>query len=132
MEESPKKKVQRSKKESITKTEIGKLKDQVIEARIEYKSLWRVIKVSSWFVGFIFIIIGFFGYNKMDSIESMIIERANSRLAQTDSILAKIDTSKINELNRRLLEKQREYETILENFQKFVDSQKILEHCCPK
>jgi hypothetical protein len=65
-------------------------------------------------------ILAFFGYDKIENIEITIMNQANERLTQTDSILSKIDQSRIDSLNQILLLKEQEYNVIISNFERIV------------
>ena len=104
-----------------------KLRDELLETRVNYKTLLNNFKMLAVFVTIVLAIIAYFGYGKIDSIESKILEKANIRLAKTDALLAKIDDKKIDELNKRLSEKQHEYETTLQNFERVLAKNKELE-----
>lgn len=72
-------------------------------------------------------ILAFFGYEKVDKIEKTILERANQRLEKTDSLLAKIDEKRIDEINQRLIEKEKEYQKTISHFDKLISQSKEIE-----
>jgi hypothetical protein len=109
------------------KSSYEKLRDELFDTRVDLKAWIRSLKVLGSSVVVLLTILGYFGYNKIESIESTILDKANARLAKTDTILSKIDEKKIDELNRRLGEKQREYEITLSNFEKVLRKNKELE-----
>ena len=103
------------------------LKKDITEVKIDYKSWMRTLKTIGFSITVILAIFAYFGYDKIDSLEKTILERTNNRLAQTDSILAKIDSKKINELNQRISEKEKEYSQTLNNFEKIISQNKKIE-----
>ncbi len=104
-----------------------KLRDELFDTRVDLKAWITGLKILGSSVTVLLAILAYFGYNKIESIESTILEKANARLAKTDTILSKIDERKIDELNRRLAGKQREYELTLSNFEKVLAKNKELE-----
>jgi hypothetical protein len=103
------------------------LRKDITEVRIDYKSWMRTIKVITFSVTIILAVLAYFGYDKIDSLENTIIERTNNRLAQTDSILSKIDEKKINEINQRISDKEKEYTQTLKNFEKIITQNRRIE-----
>ncbi|MDP4194857.1 MAG: hypothetical protein Q8940_07400 [Bacteroidota bacterium] len=104
-----------------------KLRDEVFKINVDYHTWMRSLKVIGICVTIILTLLTFFGYDKIDSIEKTILERANVRLAKTDSLLAKIDDKRINEINYKLLQKEKEYEVTIGNFEKMIAQNERLE-----
>lgn len=103
------------------------LRKDITEVRIDYKAWIRTIKIIAFSVTIILAVLTYFGYDKIDSLEKTIIDRTNNRLAQTDSILSKIDEKKINEINQRITDKEKEYSQTLKNFEKIITQNKRIE-----
>ena len=72
-------------------------------------------------------VLAFFGYNKIENIEETILQQANARLSITDSLLAKINQTKIDSLNQVLLLKEEEYKTTIENLERVVKQSMALQ-----
>ena len=72
-------------------------------------------------------VLAFFGYNKIENIEKIVIDKTNQRLAITDSLLAKIDQKKIDSIKNILIVKEKEYSTIITNFEKTIQQNRELE-----
>lgn len=104
-----------------------KYREDLFETRVDLKAWKQSIKILSTSVTILIAILAFFGYNKIDTIESTIMNKANARLAKTDSILSEIDEKRIDDLNNKLSEKQREYEITLKNFEDLLVKNKELE-----
>ncbi|MCL4548701.1 MAG: hypothetical protein M1495_09045 [Bacteroidetes bacterium] len=104
-----------------------KLRDELFKVSVDYKAWMRSLKIIAIAITIILTLLAFFGYDKIDTIEKTILERANLRLAKTDSILSKIDDKKINELNMRLVEKEKQYEQTLSNFEKLLSQNEKIE-----
>lgn len=97
-----------------------KIRDELFEYRVDIKSYKAKLNVIIYAGSILLVILAFFGYDKIENIETTILDRAGERLAQTDSILAKIDQPRIDSINRLLLLKEQEYSVVISNFEKIV------------
>ncbi|MBI5216975.1 MAG: hypothetical protein HY960_14570 [Ignavibacteriae bacterium] len=104
-----------------------KLRDELFEVRVDIKAYIRSLKILGSSVAILFTILAYFGYDKIDSVQQTILNKANQRLAQTDSLLANIDQTKLDSLNRLLVQKQKEYQITLSNFELALRRNKELE-----
>lgn len=106
---------------------IDKLRDELFNYRVDIKSYIKNLNTIMISGTVLIALLAFFGYNRIDSIEKTILEEANKRLAVTDSILAKIDQSKIDSLNTFLIIKEKELIQTISNFEKIIYQNKSLE-----
>jgi len=113
--------------EDINNSSVENLRNELFDYRVDIKSYKRNLNTIIIASSVLISVLAFFGYNKIDAIEESILERANNRLAITDSILAKIDQAKIDSLNTLLVEKEKEYKLTISNFEKIVTQNKDLE-----
>ncbi len=90
-----------------------KLRDELTETRIDLKAWIRSMKILGICVSILLFILAFLGYDKIDSIQQ--------------KILSKIDEKRLDELNQRILAKEREFEQTLKNFEKVQSKNKELE-----
>ncbi len=90
-----------------------KLRDELMDTRIDLKAWIRSMKILGVSVSIILFILAFLGYDKIESIEQ--------------KILSKIDEKRLNELNQRIIAKEREFEQTLINFEKVLSKNKELE-----
>ncbi|WP_138429603.1 hypothetical protein [Fodinibius saliphilus] len=104
-----------------------KLRDELFEVRVDYKSWLRSLKIIATSISVILFILAFFGYSKIESIENTIYQQVDERLQITDSLLSSIDQSKIDSLNSRLREKEREYDQTIKNLESTIDKSKELQ-----
>lgn len=99
---------------------VEKLREELFEYRVDIKSYKGKLNVIIYAGSILLVILAFFGYDKIYNIETTILNRANERLAQTDSILSKIDQPRIDSINQLLLVKEQEYNVVIANFEKIV------------
>lgn len=104
-----------------------KLRDELFEIRVDVKAYIRSLKVLGSAVAILFAILAYFGYDKIDSVQQTVLNKANQRLAKTDSLLARLDQTKLDSLNLLLVQKQQEYEVTLSNFELALRRNKELE-----
>jgi hypothetical protein len=121
------KKQSNSEKNDIDSSSLEKLKSDLFDYRIDIKAYKRNINTIIICGSLIISVLGFFGYNKIESIQNSILERANERLAITDSILSKIDQKKIDSLNEIISQKEIEYQQTIENFENTILKNRALE-----
>lgn len=106
---------------------LEKITNDLFDYRVDIKS-YKMSLNSIIIAGSILVsILAFFGYNKIENIETTIMEKANKRLTVTDSLLAKIDQSKIDSLNFMLLKKEQEYLVTIANFERIIQQSKDLQ-----
>jgi hypothetical protein len=103
------------------------LRKDIIEVKIDYKSWMRSLKVIAIAVTVVLSILAYFGYDKIDTLEKTILDRTNSRLAKTDTLLSKIDEKRIDAINKRITEKETEYNSTLKSIEKVINQNKIME-----
>lgn len=103
------------------------LRKDINDVRIDYKSWMRSLKVIAISVTVVLSILAYFGYDKIDTLEKSIIERTNSRLAKTDTLLSKIDEKRIDNINKRITEKENEYNVTLNSISKIINQNRIVE-----
>lgn len=96
------------------------LRNELFDYRVDIKSYKKNLNTIIVCGTIVFSILGFMGYNKIENIEKTILEKANKRLIQTDSLLAKIDQTKIDSLNTMLRNKEIEYNILLARFEKII------------
>ena len=87
--------------------ENNKLRDELFEYRVDIKSYIRNLNTIIIAGTLIISVLAFFGYNKIENIEKIVIDKTNQRLAITDSLLAKIDQKKIDSIKNILIVKKR-------------------------
>jgi len=104
-----------------------KINEDLIEVRVEIKSYKQSFKILVSSVAVIIAILAYFGYDKIESIQKQILNSANQRLAKTDSLLSNLDQQKLDLLNEKLIQKTKEYEKTLSNFNKALTRNKELE-----
>jgi hypothetical protein len=112
---------------TISQSTTEKLRDELFEVRVDIKAYIRNINVLIICATLVISILAFFGYNKIDSVEKQILEKANNRLARTDSLLAKINEKKLDSINKILVAKQIEYGNTIKNFELVILQNKLLE-----
>lgn len=129
-----------------------KLREEIVEVKVDYKAWLRSLKVIAVAVTIILALFAFFGYDKIESIESTIIGAVNERIAKTDSLISLVDQVRISELDVRLIElthrveekekeltqrigqlneriraKERDYQLTLSNFERFLSKNQEVE-----
>tara|TARA_B110001450_G_scaffold251786_1_gene272400 strand:- start:639 stop:1424 length:786 start_codon:yes stop_codon:yes gene_type:complete len=109
------------------KSSIDKLREDLFDYRIDIKSYIKNLNTIMISGSIIISVLAFFGYNKIENIEQTILEKANKRLAVTDSILSQIDQQKIDSLNTLIVTKEKEYLQTISNFEKIIFQNKELE-----
>lgn len=100
---------------------IDKLRDDLFKYRVDILSYKNKINTLILAGTIIISVLAFFGYNKIENIEKTIMYRANERLAITDTLLAKIDQSKIDSLNLLILSREQEYNVLIANFENIIE-----------
>ena len=104
-----------------------KMQNDIIEIKVDYRSWLRSLKVIGSSIAIILGILAYFGYDKIDTLESTILKQLNSRLAITDSLLSNIDEDKLDKLNIRLEEKEKEYNKTIANIARIIMLNKEIE-----
>lgn len=104
-----------------------KLRDELFDYRVTIKTYIKNLNTIMISGTIILSLLAFFGYNKIENIERIIITKVDKRLAVTDSILSKIDQKTIDSLNILLLEKELDLKKTIENFEKTISKNKELE-----
>jgi hypothetical protein len=95
-----------------------KLRDELFHYRIEIQSYKRSMGMLAVCVSIVLAVIGFFGYNKVDSIVEEVKRSANERLSRSDSILAKIDTRFLDSITTVVQERTVLYEKAVDALEK--------------
>ena len=124
-----KKSNQTPRKETNEKEESNyeKLRDELFDYRVTIKTYIKNLNTIIISGTIIFALLAFFGYDKIENIERIIITKVDKRLAITDSILSKIDQRTIDSLNILLTEKELELKKTIENFEKTISRNNELE-----
>lgn len=117
------KKAMMKKKESIENTpqdssKIEKLRDDLFQYRVEIQSYKRSMNILSACVSIVIALLGFFGYNKVESLLDKVEQGANERLAKTDELLDKIDTHYLDSLKLTVEERTLAYEQAISALEK--------------
>lgn len=99
-----------------------KLREELFKYRVSIESYKMNINTIIVCATIIISVIAFFGYNKVDGIQEIVIEKTNKRLMKTDSLLAKIDQKKIDSLNTVLVKKEIEFKNTIKNFDIVINS----------
>lgn len=95
-----------------------KLRDELFQYRVEIQSYKRSMNTLWACVSVVVAILGFFGYNRVESLLEKVEESANERLSKTDSILTKIDTQFLDSITTAVAEKTEEYENAIAALEK--------------
>lgn len=103
------------------------LRNELFEYRVSIKSYIKSLNTIIICGTIVISILAFFGYNKIDNIQNIVLDKANKRLAQTDSILSQIDQSKIDSLNVVILNKENQLTETIVNFEKIIKQNELLE-----
>lgn len=103
------------------------LRKEIVEVKIDYKAWMRSLKIIGFSVTIILALLAFWGYDKIDTIEKTILERTDQRLAQSDSLLSKIDDKRIADLNNKLLLKEKEYTQTIKSLENIITQNKQIE-----
>jgi hypothetical protein len=104
-----------------------KLRDELFDTKVDLKSFIRSIKIIVTSVSIIITILAFFGYNKIENIQTQILEQANERVAKVDTLLAKVDENRINIMNAKILATQKNLDSLYNNIGKLIIKNKKLE-----
>jgi hypothetical protein len=124
-----------SRSDDTQQSSYEKLRDEVLEVKVDYRAWLRSLKVIALCVTIILAILAYFGYDKIESIESTAVQRVNERLAKTDSLISLIDEVRIhqldqmlNELSQRVDGKEQELDQLMMGLnQRLQDSQHQLD-----
>lgn len=104
-----------------------KLRDELFDYRVKIHAYIKNLNTIIVAGTIILSLLTFFGYNKIENIQSIIISKVDKRLATTDSILAKIDQKTIDSLNMMLSKKEVDLQNTIDNFEKTISRNKELE-----
>ena len=99
---------------------IEKMRDELFQYRVEICSYKRSINILITCVTVVIAVLGFFGYDKIDSVAEKIEERASNRLSVTDSILARIDTHFLDSITNLIDQTTIVYENALLSLEKGI------------
>ena len=99
---------------------IEKMRDELFQYRVEICSYKRSMNYLIAFVSVIIAVLGFFGYDKIDTVADKFEEHASNRLAVTDSILAKLDTHFLDSITDLIYKTTNVYENSLKTLEKGV------------
>ena len=116
-----------NKQEDKDYNNLEKIRNDLFDYRVDIKSYIKNLNTIIIAASIIISVLAFFGYNKIENIEKIVLEKANQRLALTDSLLAKIDQKRIDSINMVLTSKEKEYETTINNFEKAIQQSRELE-----
>lgn len=109
------------KTEKTSKKEVGynnsdsyeKLRDELFQYRVEIQSFKRSMKTLWACASIVIAVLGFFGYNRIETLLNKVESNANTRLAKTDALLAKVDTRFLDSLMTIVEEKTSSYEAAI-------------------
>ena len=90
-----------------------RLRDELFQYRVEIQSYKRSMKILWTCVSVVIAVLGFFGYNHIESLLNKVEANANDRLVKTDSLLAKVDTRFLDSLISVVEEKTGSYEAAI-------------------
>lgn len=99
---------------------IEKLRGELFQYRVEICSYKRSMKYLIACVTVVIAVLGFFGYDKIDSVADKFEKRASNRLSVTDSILAKLDTHFLDSITDLIYKTTNVYENSLKTLEKGV------------
>jgi len=117
-----------SKEVNSNKDSIDKLRDDLFDYRLDIKSYKNNLNTIIITGSILISILAFFGYMKIENIEKIILDKADLRLAKTDTLLSKIDQKKIDSLNNLLVTKEIEFAQTIINFEKIISQNQELEN----
>lgn len=99
---------------------IETMRDELFQYRVEICSYKRSMNCLIACVSVVIALLGFFGYDKIDSVADRFEERASNRLSVTDSILAKIDTHFLDSITNIINQTTIVYENALLSLEKGI------------
>lgn len=117
----------RQQREKNNDSDCEKLRNDLFEYRVSIRSYIKNLNTIIISGTIVLSVLAFFGYNKIENIQKIVLDKANQRLAQTDSILAQIDQAKIDSLNLILKSKEKQLSETIDNFEKIVSQNQLLE-----
>lgn len=109
-------------KDEIQKPDYEHLRNELFDVRVDLKAWLSSVKVITISASIIVFILGFFGYSKIESIESKVFDQVNERLQVTDSLIASLDKSRIDSLNQLLNEQEQRYKETIKNLEESIRS----------
>ena len=104
-----------------------KLRDELFDYRVDIKTYKRNLSTIIIAGSVLISILAFFGYSRIENIETTIMEQANARLAITDALLSKIDQTKIDSLNQLLVSREQEFLYTIYNFERIIQQSNDLQ-----
>jgi len=110
-----------------TKSDNSNIWQEITEIKSDYKSWLRSIKIITLSATIVIFVLAFFGYDKIEKIEDNITSSISKRLAKTDSLLAQLDVSRIDELNKELALRKSEYEKTINNLNELIKKSRQIE-----
>lgn len=87
-----------------------KLRDELFQYRVEIQSYKRSMRTLWACVSIVIAVLGFFGYNRIETLLGKVESNANARLARTDSLLMKVDTHFLDSVRTVVEERTASYE----------------------
>lgn len=111
----------KTKKEEAERSNVDsyeKLRNELFDYRVEIQSFKHSIKMLCACVSVVLALLGFFGYNHIESILDKVESNANSRLATTDALLAKVNTEVLDSLMLEVEKKTASYSTAISALEK--------------
>lgn len=93
-----------------SRNEYEKLREELFEYRVDIKSYKNSMNTLWICVTVVIAILGFLGYDKLETLLNRVEDSANERLARTDSLLSKVDTHFLDSLTTLVNEKTVAYE----------------------
>jgi len=116
-----------SKKEELNNS-YEKLREELFSYRVDIKAYMKSLNIIIISGTIILSLLAFFGYNKIENIQKIALEKVERRLAITDSLLAKIDQNKIDSLKSLLDKKEKEFQNTIKRFDEIIIKNKELEN----
>lgn len=95
-----------------------KLRDELFDYRVDIKSYKRSMNILIAAVPVIITLLGFFGYNHIETLLDKVEMNANARLAKTDSILATVDMRFLDSLTEIVNARTESYEKAIAALEK--------------
>ncbi len=95
-----------------------KLRDELFQYRVDIQAYKRSMNMVWACVSVVVAILGFFGYNRVESLLDKVEHNANVRLSQTDELLAKVDMSFLDSLRTIVEQRTKSYEEAISALEK--------------
>lgn len=106
---------------------IIEIEKRINDLDIELKSFLKNVTITKWFVVAILALLGFFGFREISQIRTTVVLSIKPQIAYVDSLVATVETSKIDSLSLLIKKREEEQKILLRKLTALISTTRDVE-----